>query len=187
MECIAALLGKGERERPAGRQVAGGERVTVRRGGVVDRVVVLPRHRGAHEDRDLCRVVELPGHRDRPCGRVRRRGARRQHEPRQDQRAPAASACSPRHPVDADHAVHHVALDVAVVQPRPLYVLAPADLVALSRPDDLGVARRRRPSSSGDRARGRCGSRRRSQARPTGRGRRPWPGTPVCSRRTPSR
>src|SRR3954466_3065310 len=58
--------------------------------------------------------------------------------------AAASSAVAPMsapHLVDADHTAHHVALDVAVVQPRAGGVLAPADAEALRRADGLGVHR----------------------------------------------
>ena len=65
---------------------------------------------------------------------------------------------SPRDPVDADHPLHHVTLDVAVVEPRARVLLAPADPEALGRADrgrvDVGAVR---APASGGRARGRCG------------------------------
>src|SRR3954447_11168662 len=54
---------------------------------------------------------------------------------------PRVTASPSRHPVDADHPAHHVILHVAVVEPRPGILLAPAEAEALRRPDRLRIAR----------------------------------------------
>src|SRR3954454_4763619 len=72
-------------------------------------------------------------------GGARRQPTRKRLPQARELRLTVGAATSWHHPVDADHPVHHVTLDVTMVEPGSRRVLSPAELVALGRAHDLRV------------------------------------------------